>query len=822
MTTSNEGRQAYFLGLREIAGWQLKSPVDAAPCKVVRLEKEEYKEITAELPALQRGAVWNAAQTEAMWDSLVRGFPIGAFFLAPYQKGFGRGKAKFGDGSREQSDFLLLDGQQRATAITLGFLDHWPEFTSPNVELDDMPALWVDMAEDKLGERSYVFRVLTRSHPWGYRSGDPKKRLANSDIRAAMACFRMISGNAKNSAELPLRCAWPWDATCPIPVAILLAIVGHDDWRGELKRRLALMPLRNTKAELSDKGNLFDRWEKALDSSQQDQTAKRLTQLVELLKVQLSMARIPALILPIDKDIDIDSDGKLSVIRKDAVETLFVRVNSAGTPIVGEELIYSSLKASWPDAPDLLEKFQQGSQQLVTPARLVSLLWRLHLAFPNDGSLNKLLPASPAVGEFRKAIRDNQKREAFEVFVKDSKNQTLFKGVLAWARLKPAETQANEAVDWRLPPTLASQLFSGEKGLDILFIVAAWFKRLQNQNLPSIPLTDVQSRQSLGFIVAISWFAERPNECVSRLWAQLQDCSDQSVTDFFNRDRFSSMLLLDGSGRTVMLPLAPPELLERLVSSAVDINAKSDEKYWAHGSSWSHFTSRLAPEHFSNLNKELGEWLKKLIIVKSAPSTDGSDSNSEVADMDAENEVRLRLMWYRILDKMWAHRPLVDYAQREWLLKWFPTFDPTLPGQMEDVNRPWDYDHIHPASHIVNKVPSVIREWHQSIGNLRAWPLELNRGDQDDSPESKLGSFEDVLSYFKGMQPEDLRTASFIDEWEWQQLKMSVPSNPVDKHYLSDPKSADQRNALLCATTSRFCRLYRHWYVELEIGSLSF
>ena len=32
-----------------------------------------------ELPALERGAVWPAYQVERLWDSLVRGFPIGCF-----------------------------------------------------------------------------------------------------------------------------------------------------------------------------------------------------------------------------------------------------------------------------------------------------------------------------------------------------------------------------------------------------------------------------------------------------------------------------------------------------------------------------------------------------------------------------------------------------------------------------------------------------------------------------------------------------------------------------------------------------------------------
>ena len=59
------------LDIRQIAAWQL--PHLGAPDDTLR----------ATLPALQRGAVWQARQVEELWDSLLRGFPIGAFLLAP-------------------------------------------------------------------------------------------------------------------------------------------------------------------------------------------------------------------------------------------------------------------------------------------------------------------------------------------------------------------------------------------------------------------------------------------------------------------------------------------------------------------------------------------------------------------------------------------------------------------------------------------------------------------------------------------------------------------------------------------------------------------
>jgi uncharacterized protein with ParB-like and HNH nuclease domain len=74
--------------LEDISNWQLDSTTSEV-----------------ELPPLQRGFVWKVNQIETLWDSLLRGFPIGSFLLS----------------QTEDGKLFLLDGQQRATSIALGF-----------------------------------------------------------------------------------------------------------------------------------------------------------------------------------------------------------------------------------------------------------------------------------------------------------------------------------------------------------------------------------------------------------------------------------------------------------------------------------------------------------------------------------------------------------------------------------------------------------------------------------------------------------------------------------------------------------------------------
>lgn len=167
--TGNSKKNDVF-NLRQIAGWQIPALL-------------ESDGISAALPALQRGAVWKPNQAELLWDSILRGFPIGAVMLAPYDPSKGNKSAKENNGGGIQTpDFHLLDGQQRCNAVALGWADHWQSSTkiAPS-------ALWLDMHPPEVNdEQDLVFRVVTNSHPWGYQR--------NSIIRAKRTGVKSIIG----------------------------------------------------------------------------------------------------------------------------------------------------------------------------------------------------------------------------------------------------------------------------------------------------------------------------------------------------------------------------------------------------------------------------------------------------------------------------------------------------------------------------------------------------------------------------------------------------------------------------------------------------
>lgn len=800
-----DGQSNYLLTLKEIVSWQINHGLPPP-------ENGKNAPIYAELPALQRGAVWKAGKVEAFWDSLIRGFPIGSFLLSPYDERLGHAEYKLGSNAAEINHvnrFHLLDGQQRATAVAIGFLDVWT-----SSQYIDGPVLWIDLGNSSPnGDRAFLFRLLTRSHPWGYSARDPETRLTHAHIRSALSNFRKVALDpTARGATLPLQFAWPWDAVCPMPVSILLKAAAHDDWHAELLRLLLKLPMWNDDATVIDGSNIVAQWEKALEG----EFRARLEWVIAALREELRTRTIPAIImrerpLPLAlQEVNSDERSGQSV---DAVETLFVRINTAGVPLSAEDLIYSSLKAVWPGATVALESLL-GKQRIVAPEHMVTFLYRLHLAF-SEGRNNDKAPLTPDVAAFRTALKDTAKLNAFQDFVVQRARLGTITQLFDLVRL----TGVDDKSAWKLPPTLAAGIFSGGKGLELLFISAAWILRLEKAGIRIAQLSAKQQRRSLGFLVAMAEFAELPEQCVTRLWDALHSLADDKLLpDFFNAKRYQLLLPIHNGG-PVMLPLVPPAVLAEVIRCRVTGGQKgfpgpNHADFWRSESVWQHYSTRLVPDNFSQLESGLREWLH-------GQKLDGKESDT--AD-EATLTERRRLAWKKFFDRLWDKRALVDYAQRGWLMRWFPDYDPTLPGQMEDVNRPWDYDHIHPQGLLCNEMPGAIRDWHRSLGNLRAWPLELNRSDQKDAPADKLNTAPDQDDRNFGMNAgTDVRKASFIDEdQEWQFWRDSVPvASQFDQRYLAKyPDYEHAGRALILATTSRFCAIYAHWFDQLALGEL--
>ena len=396
MTPSEQhaGSNVQPLTVREIAAWALPHTEGTPKPKPL-----------AVLPKLQRSPAWKSEQIERLWDSLTRGFPIGSFLVSPYgtrgdlgEKRFALQETQGGSSlwSPDPDDWHLLDGQQRATAIALGFFNPW---ANPAHRVDELRhTLWLDLdPADGVDERVFVFRLLTRSHPWGYQRLYPRLPLSATNRRLAAEEFEQANkGGTLKAGKLPLE-AVPFDARAPVPVAFLLECLEEASvWQAVRQRMDRIFPASGAIDEQAPRRSEQRSRVDALLSA--NPAPEHLTCLAEGLRRLLmkDVFRIPALIVPSEVLLQ---PPVSELQREDPIATLFIRVNSAGTVPSQEELAYSLLKSEWPDCHELVEELRHS---FLSPALMVAQFSSLILADVTGGEEKP--PAFPDLRTFRRLV----------------------------------------------------------------------------------------------------------------------------------------------------------------------------------------------------------------------------------------------------------------------------------------------------------------------------------------------------------------------------------------------------------------------------------
>ena len=253
------------------------------------------------IPPVQRGKVWNAARIETLWDSIFRGFPIGALSVwhnkdCPHV-------------------YELLDGQQRATAITLGF-ENFPDLAS---KFDSI--LWIDLEACRGdGGQPYRFFVTTASQPWGYAESSSETR--NSILSASErrdAANALDKWEEKQIKPYPFQ-LYPVKAKYPVPYTLLRLFAEENNNRTLAVFREWLEPRINK--FLSEILRTFTPTEKMEENFQQ--LCKKVS--------------------TISKDYTVFLLDASSVTEND-IALYFTRIGKGGVVPSDEELAYSVLKS---------------------------------------------------------------------------------------------------------------------------------------------------------------------------------------------------------------------------------------------------------------------------------------------------------------------------------------------------------------------------------------------------------------------------------------------------------------------------------------------
>lgn len=847
-STPAEADQIISLRLRDIACWHL--PELAQKCDQGKPIKPP---ILPGLPSLQRGAVWKPNQIELLWDSVLRGFPIGSMVVCKLLDNQATRAGVVADAADRlpwPDDYYthhLLDGQQRANALALGYLD---PFLADPVGRGPDTLLWLDL--DPTAEKSsrlppsssrwFLLRVTTVAHPWGFKvsDGNDPQRLEHQHAKDAREAFNKIHEVGELERHRP-RDGWPYEANVPIPMAWALEAVHKVDadmqdspanGRSELDLWVAIQrrckefidgrpELQTGLDTIKDNSRRFDgkfcwalRAKCLLDEWCSAVPDKLPTQAVKLAKALKRTARTQIVALTVPEDALTErSQAKVSPGAADEtdnsqdisnVEHLFQRLNGGGTTLDGDELRFSMIKAYWPGIESTISAIQ-----VRPPDTQVALLGARLALDPGD-----VLPAAPTVETLRRLATvdpgrssnppkdndpNNKRREDcsrikdfFDLSTVDTVDTVDTAGTdSSQAKPVPPVAQAFKKLDdwflYRSEQTWGLPQVLRSRMAEQAPEVFLFLLRLAKAHVGATPDEDIR-RKLLGLATALHWFGKDRAAGVRELW------------------KVDPKEWLDGTAFTSNLPWliqlqnVPTKNPETMVKSVARILTDNDlEKF-------------IEENTFAQDTIEKWNWWQMLVV---APAKRELDPNAN----PKEQEKAINERWAKYGDFIQVlnrgdyrgtNALLLMYAQREQMQHRFSSYDPSRVGYWELHNTPWDFDHILPQNAFTklktpNNYMSCCKEWGFTIANLHIWPFEKNRSRHDDIATGSLPGDED-----------ELRRMLLLDHGDRRQCFS------LDRGHVGGQKQDSQQKVyeFLCAARSRMLRIYRDWYETLKIQDL--
>lgn len=341
------------------------------------------------LPMIQRGSVWAPHKILDLWDTLLRGMPMGALMARNSPQG-STVKILGEIQTREsaEGDIDLIDGQQRTLAIMAG----WP----PSGLKDSMRpvVIWLDLIDAP--QEEYIFRLLvtTTSQPFGYaratRGGNAISKLEHSKLRVANAIWK--PEEIKDEKAL-----WkspdfmPWDANFSVPITELMENSNElsnfltsrlDSYRSALNQKIdAIKSSKNTEANPNSDAAIKYLESKYNSLPSAEEIIKRIPTIQAALQnintCQLPILRVREDILndkePQDDDENSNVDPPLAI--------LFKRVGTSGETLSDADYIYSIIKHHMKEAHETIETLLEDprTSAIYTPTTLAmtAVRWTL-------------------------------------------------------------------------------------------------------------------------------------------------------------------------------------------------------------------------------------------------------------------------------------------------------------------------------------------------------------------------------------------------------------------------------------------------------------
>lgn len=400
------------------------------------------------IPALQRGLVWSPKQVEFLWDSLLRGFPIGNFIFSE----------SISNEKGDDKEFDLMDGQQRFNSIFLGYNN-----SPKNI-------LWLDLAptNDPNSTRKFFVKVTTEAHPWGYKNDDLCSRLNVSDKRTALKYFGLNDKNIYND-EINLEDTWPLFSGLPIPLSYFLHARTCDE--NKFYEDVICTINRNTNIKVFN----FKDNNETIHSEEIKRTIKSLYPVFSNLREY----KICCTVLPLEV---LDNASKKEDFKESnttSLEILFNRLNTGGTAISKMDLRYSAIKAYW---PNIKAENDRLAEKYLDPSELIMLVFRLALTTDESVYFKEAL----SIKEIRDLSSDVEKKKKIENIYQ--KLGGILECIDTWlgvtnsSRQECTPTFIRTSIARKSPDVYLLLMYFGLKGIDIdgkiikaLAFILHWF-----------------------------------------------------------------------------------------------------------------------------------------------------------------------------------------------------------------------------------------------------------------------------------------------------------------------------------------------------------
>ena len=667
------------------------------------------------LPMIQRGSVWAPHKVLDIWDTLLRGMPIGAMMASETIVGTSI-KEIVKDGTRESSsgDISLIDGQQR----TLSMLAGWPQgLVNPLRPV----AIWVDLNDKAQGE--YLFRlwVTTKAQPYGYArasmGGQSMNKLERSKLRLANQIWGEI-----DPIEL-WKCPYfmPWESKFALPLTELIA--KRDNLKEFIEERLSSYTNALNvilKGETSQQVmkhskdgcdfiptyseqvlNYFIKKRKALPENAclDKQISSLQCALNNVLTCEFPIIQVRKEYFDSQDSLaeDVNIDPPLAI--------LFKRVGTGGEPLSNADYVYSVIKHHAPEVHETVEALLQDekSRAIYTPAALVMSAVRMTiLKLKTDDSKGQKLADSAKLDKatFSRLVRSHKE------FIDEFKKIILPDGVFATCLRQVLDKLSYDEQHFKTGlPKHALCLIK----IPLLETILAWHtlkkpnaNTMERSRLPMVRFV-LQGNLCIQDYEKASEDAVKALKSESRL-IDSPDFPDQELMD----------VLVKGVKATAY-PLPKPEDLKKIYDqNGLPLTYTPDRIQGLRG--WTRFTV-----------------------------TD--DENLSYAEV-------YKRWWNR---KGGHFHPMLLWLQRNFVFDNFEV-QPALSGMDEET--PYDFDHIlpsaqwaywtgvvgnerfrdYPLTNKMVKVPDNTGHWHigNSIGNIHILDSSKNRSIGDMSVKKKL------------------------------------------------------------------------------------